>query len=154
MTQEFDAAFCNADLDPYIADKVIKDRFDILKQQLQLGINDECQFDSKCPSLRHNLSPSCKSKTGTWHNVCACGASDHVMTNKHCPNHHVDDEKCFLKIKSMNLYHAKRVNKASKFDRWKQFNALYPNNTLTKQPSINNQKDDADGNGYYNKQRR
>ena len=62
MAQEFHAAFCDADLDPYKADKVIRDRLDVLKQQLQHQINDECQFDGKCPCLRQNLSSSCKIK--------------------------------------------------------------------------------------------
>ena len=49
-----------------------------------------------------------------------------------------------------NLYHAKRANKASKFDKWKQYNPLYPYNRINNQPSINNQKDNTDGNGYSN----
>ena len=154
MAQEFHAAFCDADLDPYKSDKVIRDRLDILKQQLQHQINDEYQFDSKCPCLRHNLSPPCKIKNCPWRHVCRCGASDHIMTDRHCPNHHMDDEKFFKKIKGMNLYHTKRANKASKFDKWRQHNPLYPNNTLNNQPPINNRKDNIDGNGYNNKQRR
>ena len=66
----------------------------------------------------------------------------------------MEDEKFFKKTKGTNLYHAKRANKASKFDKWKQYNPLYPNNILNDQPTINNRKDDADGNGFNNKQRR
>ena len=86
-------------------------------------------------------------------NVCRCGASDHIMTEKHCSNHHMDDEKFFKKIKGMNLHHAKKANKASKFDKWKQYNPLHPNNTLNNQPPIDKSKDNTDGN-CYNKQRR
>ena len=80
--------------------------------------------------------------------MCRCGASAHLMTDKHCPNHQVDDETFFKKIKGMNLYHAKRAIKASKFDKWKQYNPLYPNDTLNNQPLTNNQKENMDGNGY------
>ena len=111
----------------------------MLKQHLQHQINDKCQFDSRSPCLRHTLSPPCKIKNCLWRHVCRC-AYDHIMTDEHCPNHHIDDEKLFKKVKGMNLYHAKRANKASKFDKWKPFNALYPNNTLNNQPLISNQK--------------
>tara|TARA_B000000565_G_scaffold9507_1_gene7250 strand:- start:1657 stop:2595 length:939 start_codon:yes stop_codon:yes gene_type:complete len=154
IAQEFHAAFCDADLDPYKADKVIRDRLNILNQQLQHQINDDYQFDVICPCLRHNLSPPCKIKNCPWRHVCRCGATDHIMTDKFCPNHHMDDEKFFKKIKGMNIYHAKRANKASKFDKLKQYNPLYSNNTSNNHPSINNRKDNTDGNGYNNKQRR
>ena len=100
--------------------------------------------------MRCNLSPPRKVKNchGDRY-VCRCGASDHVITSKHCPNHHLADETLLKKIKSMNLYHAKRANKASKFDHWKQYNPLHPNNTSNNLPSINNRKD---GTGYNNKQ--
>ena len=97
------------DLDPYKSDKVIRDRLDILKQQLQHQINDEYQLDSICPCLRHHLSPPCKIKSCPLQHVCKCGASDHVMTGKHCPNHLANDKKFFKKIKGMNLHHAKRA---------------------------------------------
>ena len=89
-----------------------------------------------------------------YHHHVKLSAAEHVMTDKHSSNHHMDDEKFFKKIKGMNLYPAKRANKASKFDEWKQNNASYPNNTLNTQPSINSQKVNADGKGYNNKQRR
>ena len=41
MAQEFHAAFCNADLDLHKADKIIVDRLNVLKQQLQHQINDK-----------------------------------------------------------------------------------------------------------------
>ena len=76
------------------------------------------------------------------------------MTVKHCSNHHMGDEKFFKKIKSMNLNHAKRANKVSKFHKLKQYKPLYPNDTPNIQPSINNRKDNADGNVCNDKQRR
>ena len=45
MAQGFHAALCDADLDSYISDKVIRIRLDTLKQQLQHQITDEYQFD-------------------------------------------------------------------------------------------------------------
>ena len=81
-------------------------------------INDEYQFDSKCSCLRHDLSPPCKIKNCAWRHVRRCSASDHVMADEHCPNHDMDDEKFYKKIKGMNLYYAKRADKASKFDKW------------------------------------
>ena len=54
----------------------------------------------------------------------------------------------------MNSCHTKRANKASKFDKRKQYNAFYSNNTPNNQASLNNQKDNADGNAYNNTQRR
>ena len=41
LAQEFHAAFCEADLQPYKTDKVIRDRLDMLKQQSQHQINDK-----------------------------------------------------------------------------------------------------------------
>ena len=61
--------------------------------------------------------------------LCRCGAFDHLMTDKHCSTHHVDDDEFFLSTKGLNLYHAKRANKASKFAKWKPYNPIYPNNT-------------------------
>ena len=52
------------------------------------------------------------------------------------------------------MYHAKRSNKAIKFEKWNYYNALYANNTSINQSPINNQKDDMNGNGYINRQRR
>ena len=49
MPQDFHAAFCDPDLDPYKSDKVIRDRLNMLKQQLQHQMSDECQFVSTCP---------------------------------------------------------------------------------------------------------
>ena len=77
----------------------------MLKQQLHREINDECQFDGTCPCLRLNLSPPCKIKNCAWRHVSRCGASDLIMTDEHCQNHHKDDEKFFKKIKGMNLDH-------------------------------------------------
>ena len=84
--------------------------------------------------------------------MCSCGASDHITTDENCPNHHVVDEKFFKKIKGKSLYHAKRADKASTFKIWKQYTALYLNNTSNVQSPINDQKDKMDGNGYNNKQ--
>ena len=56
MAQELHAAFCDADLDPYKSDEVIRDCLDMLKQQLQHQIKEDHQLDGKCPCLRHNLS--------------------------------------------------------------------------------------------------
>ena len=81
MAQEFHAAFCNADLESYNAHKIIKDRSNRLKQQVQHQVNVKCQFDGICPCLRHNLLP-CKIKNCLWRHVCRCGASDQIMTPK------------------------------------------------------------------------
>ena len=53
-----------------------------------------------CPSLRHNLSPPDKIENRPWRHVRRCGASDHMMTDEQCPNHHIDDEKFFKKFKA------------------------------------------------------
>ena len=151
MAQEFHAAFCDADLDPYKADTVIKDRLNILKQQLQHQINDNYQFDIICPCLRHNLSPPCKIKNCQSPHICRCGASDHTMSDKHCPKYHLDDEKFFKKIKGMNIYHAKRANKAQKFDKWKHYGPYATNPSINHAPNVKN--DNLDSNKY-NKHRR
>ena len=114
--QEFHSAVCDVDMDQSNANKVIQDRLDVLKQQLQHQMHDKYQFDSICPCLRHDLSPPCKIKNCTWPHMCRCGATDHIMMDKHCPNHQIDDEKFFKKIKGMNICHAKSANRAKKFD--------------------------------------
>lgn len=150
MAQEFHAVFCDMDLNPYCADKAIKDRLNVLKQQLKHQINDDYQFDIVSPCLTHNLSPPCKTKNCKWPHICRCGASDHVMTDRHCPSYHMDEEKFFRKIRGMNIYHAKKSNRNTKFDRWRQRTGPYPNNLPNNQlPN----KNDNDINKY-NKQRR
>ena len=47
MAQEFYEAFCDADLDPYKSDKVIKDRLDLYKQQLQHQTNKKNKSEAK-----------------------------------------------------------------------------------------------------------
>ena len=76
MAKEFHAAFCDADLDPYKSDKVIKERLNILKQQLQHQINDKYQLDSMRPCLRHGLSPACRIKNCPCRHVCRSGCFD------------------------------------------------------------------------------
>ena len=93
MSQEFHATFCDADLDHCKSDELIDDRIHALKQQLQHQMNDECQFDAICPCLRHSLSPPCEIKNHPWRHMSRCGASNHIMTDEHCANHHVGDEK-------------------------------------------------------------
>ena len=70
MAQEYHSASCDVDMDPYKANKVVRDRFDLLKQQLQHQINDKCQSDSTRTCSRHNLSPPCKinqyDQINTW----------------------------------------------------------------------------------------
>ena len=56
------------------------------------------------------------------------------MSDKHCQNHPVDDEKFFERIKGKNTYHAKRAGKATKFAKEKQCNALYSNDVPINQP--------------------
>ena len=153
IAQEFHATFCDVDMDPFQADKSIADRLDVLKQQLQHQLNDTYQFDNLCPCLRHNLSPPCKIKNCPWPHICRCGNSDHIMTDKHCPKYHMDDEKWFKKIKGMNNYHSKRANKSSKHDKWRQNNGQYYNNGSINQ-STNNNKNDNNNNNKYNRQRR
>ena len=41
MAQEFYAALCDADLDPFDADAITRDHVNALKQQLQHQMNDE-----------------------------------------------------------------------------------------------------------------
>ena len=142
MTQEFHAVFCDADLDSYKSDKVIRDRLYILKQQLQHQINDEYQFDGKCPCLRHNLSPPCKIKNCPWRHVCRCGASDHIMTDKHCPNHHMDDEKFFKKIKGMK-FGKTLVKKWQPPDATVHYDKGYDGNTWNIFLNINSNEQDA-----------
>ena len=154
LAQDFHAAFCDADLDPHNADKSLSDRFNILNQQLQHQINDSYYFDSNCPCLRHNLSPPCKIKNCPWPHICRCGAPDHIITDKFCPQYHTDDEKLFKKIKGMNNYHSRRANKAFKYDRWRQYNGQYPINPSNNQTS-NIRNDNLDiNNNRHNKYRR
>ena len=54
----------------------------------------------------------------------------------------------------MNLHHAERANKASKFDKRKDCNPLYLYKAPHIQSPVTNQKDNTDGNGDNNKQRR
>ena len=140
IAQEFHSTFCDVDLNPYKADEVIGDKLKLLKQQLQFQINDKCQFDILSPCLRHNLSPPCKFKNCNWPHVCRCGASDHIMTDKHCPKYHMDDNKFFEKIKSMNIYHSKKAKEANRWKKWRRTNPLYPGNN---QPT-NNKNDNSD----------
>lgn len=151
MAQEFHAVFCDPDLNPYNADKEIRNRFNVIKQQLQHQINDEYQFDITFPCLRHNLTPPCKVKNCQWPHICRCGSSDHLLTEKHCPCYHMDDEKLFKMIRGMNVYHAKKSNKSPKFDRWRQRYGSYPNNPSNNQ--LQNNKNDNNDNKY-NRQRR
>ena len=155
MAQEFHATFCDIDLDPKKADKNIEDRFNVLKQQLQHQLDNTYQFDSTCPCLRHNLTPPCKIKNCPWPHICRCGAMDHIMSDRNCPKYHLDDDKFFKKIKGMNTYHAKRANKASKYDKWKNYGP-YPNNNNQShnQSPNNNRNDNNDNNRYNNRQRR
>ena len=147
MAQEFHATFCDADLDPMNADKNIEERFKILNQQLQHQIDNNYQFDSMCPCLRHNLSPPCKVKNCPWPHICRCGAADHIMSDRHCKKYHLDDDKFFKKINGMNTYHAKRANKANKYDKWKNY-GTFPNNQSQNQPSNNDRNDNNDNNRY------
>ena len=155
LAQEFHSVFCNADLDPYTADKSIGDRFGVLNQQLQHQLNDQYQFDTMCPCLIHNLSPPCKVKQCPWPHLCRCGAADHIITDKHCPKYHRDEEKFFNKIKGMNIFHAKRANKAFKHDRWRHYNGQYQNNgSMNQSPNNNRNDNDNNDNRYNNRQRR
>ena len=86
--------------------------------------------------------------------MCRCGASDHIMTDKHCPVYHVDDEQFVKKIKGINASHAKKADKASKFEKCKPHAAVHFNNASLQQSTIINQKDNTDGNGYNKEQRR
>ena len=142
MAQEFHATFCDADLDPMKADKNIEDRFKILTQQLQHQIDNNYQFDSMCPCLRHNLTPPCKIKNCPWPHICRCGATDHIMSDRHCKQYHLDDEKFFKKIHSMNSFHNRRANKAAKYDRWKNYGQSH--NNQPHNPPSNNDKNDND----------
>ena len=142
MAQEFHAIFCDVDLDPTKADKNIEERFKILNQQLQHQIDNNYQLDSICPCLRHNLSPPCKVKNCPWPHICRCGATDHVMSDRHCKKYHLDDDKFFRKINGMNIYHAKRANRAARYDKWKNYGP-YDNNQPPNQPS-NNRNDNND----------
>ena len=98
--------------------------------------------------------PPYKVKNCQWRHACWCGASDHVTSDKHCPNYQVDDEKFFKNIKGTNIYHDKKASKAAKFKKWKQYNALHFNRTSINQLPINNRKDDMNGNGYNKRQQR
>ena len=117
MAQEVHAMFSDPDLDPYKADEVLKERFTILRQQLQHQINNEYKFDIISPCLRHNLTPPCKIKNCNMPHICRCGATDHIMSDKRCPLYHKNDDNFFDKINSMNNYHARRANKIK---RWKK----------------------------------
>ena len=61
---------------------------------------DKCKYDGKCPCLKHDLLPPCKIKNCLGRHVCRSGASDHVMTDKQCPNDHVDEKNYLKKFKA------------------------------------------------------
>ena len=52
----------------------------------------------------------------------------------------MDDEKFFKQIKGLNVYHAKRANKASTFEKQKQYDALDFNNRSANQSPFSNQR--------------
>ena len=74
MAQETHALFCDPDLIPCKADEVLEERFNVLKQQLQHQIKDECKFDIISPRLRHNLTSPCKIKINGMNNYRARNA--------------------------------------------------------------------------------
>ena len=122
IAQEMHAMFSDPELDPLEADKVLKERFTVLKQQLQHQINNQYKFDIIAPCLVHNLTPPCKIKGCNRPHICRCGATDHIMSDKRCPMYHKNDDTFFDKINSMNNYHARRANKIK---RWKKYDNTY-----------------------------
>ena len=70
--QELHATFFDADLNFHDADKAMRDRLNMLEQQLQHQINVKQQFEGICPCLRHNLSPPSKINSCQCRHVCRC----------------------------------------------------------------------------------
>ena len=89
MAKEFHAMICNADINPFEANKVIKKRFDILGQKLQHQVDESYSFDSTFPCLIYNTMNPCKDTKCPAPHICGlCGSSDHHALDPRCPKYH------------------------------------------------------------------
>ena len=117
MAKEFHAMVCDGDINPFHADKIIKNRFDILAQKLQHQVDESYNFDTVFPCLVHNTMNPCKDTKCPAPHICGvCGAADHIATDPRCPKYH-----------TMKDWYIKRMNEVNKYYQHKSRRGRYGN---------------------------